>query len=148
MKCFILVKCHHSWSHCCLERSCNKRTIDSSLESSIWMWTKWHRCQDIARWQGSGCELLMAGCHDEADDTWWNLHCQWNNVAVSKGSCQNDCLWPFVLPYFYSRQVFHCATCWQDLCFPSFVSVGQSPTTFAKGDHLSRSIRGNSNVVQ
>ena len=25
--------------------------------------------QDIARWQGSGCELLMAGCHDEADDT-------------------------------------------------------------------------------
>ena len=33
-----------------------------------------------------------------------------------------------------SRQVFHCATCWQDLCFPSFVSVvGGSPAiTFCK----------------
>ena len=29
-----------------------------------------------------------------------------------------------------SRQVFHCATCRQDLCFPSFVIVGESPTTF------------------
>ena len=30
----------------------------------------WKIFQDIARWQGSGCELvLMAGCHDEADDT-------------------------------------------------------------------------------
>ena len=54
-----------------------------------------------------------------------------NNVKVSMFYS------PFVLPSFKPN-----ATCQQDLCFPSFVSVGESPTTFAKGDCLSRSVRG------
>ena len=49
---------------------------------------------------------------------------------------------PFLLPFF--KASIHCAACQQDMCFPSFVSIGESPTTLRKKVHLSHSIRGNS----
>jgi hypothetical protein len=56
---------------------------------------------------------------------------------------QNDNLFysPFLLPFF--KASIHCVACQQDLFFPSVVSVGESLTTFMKGDCHSCSVRGN-----